>query len=204
MSLTGKRHLGLHSGVIGDRACMLVEAGVITNARKPLDTGLSVTAGLLGSSRLYCWAHRNSQLRLRGSIYTHDPVTHAALPLLHGINTALEVDLTGQLNAEVAGGQSIGMIGGHGDFSRGCQRSPGGRAILAIESTAREGTVSRLVPRLADGIVTTSRADADYVVTEYGIAALRGRSVAERARALIAIAHPAFRRALAAKAENLV
>ena len=204
MALTGKRDLGLHSGVIGDRAADLVDAGVVTNRRKPLDTGLSVTAGLLGTQRLYRWAHRHPTLRMRNAVYTHDTATHAQLPNLIGINSALEVDLTGQMNAEVASGRSIGMIGGHGDFMRGCQRSPGGRAILALEATARGGKVSRIVPRLADGIVTSSRSDADVVVTEYGIAELRGRTVSERAKALIAIAHPDFRKSLEAAADGLV
>jgi acyl-CoA hydrolase len=100
------------------------------------------------------------------------------------------------MNAEVAAGQHIGMVGGHGDFLRGCLRSPGGRGIVVMQSTARGGTVSRIVAGLPGGIVTTARSDADIVVTEYGIAELRGRSVAERARQLIAIAHPDFRRTL--------
>ena len=203
-ALSGRKDLGLHSGTIGDRAADLVDAGIITNKRKPIDTGLSVTAGLLGTQRLYRWAHRNPALRMRNASYTHDTATHAQIPNLVGINSALEVDLTGQMNAEVAGGHSLGMVGGHGDFMRGCQRSPGGRAILALESTARGGKVSRIVPRLADGIVTTSRSDADIVVTELGIAELRGRSLAERAKALIAIAHPGFRKELEAAAERLV
>jgi acyl-CoA hydrolase len=203
-SLNARRDLGLHSGTIGDRAADLVDAGVITNRLKPLDTGLCVTAGLLGTQRLYRWAHRNPLLRLRNAAYTHDTVTHAQIPNLIGINSALEIDLSGQMNAEVAGGQSLGMIGGHGDFMRGCQRSPGGRAILALEATARGAKISRIVPRLADGIVTSSRSDADVVVTEYGIAELRGRSLAERAKALIAIAHPDFRKQLEATLDQLV
>ena len=204
MALSNKRDLGLHSGVIGDRAAELVDAGVITNRRKPLDMGFSVTAGLLGTQRLYRWAHRHPTLRMRNAVTTHDTATHAQLPNLFGINSALEVDLTGQMNAEVAGGRGIGMIGGHGDFMRGCQRSPGGRAILALEATARGGKISRIVARLPDGIVTSSRSDADVVVTEYGIAELRGRTVSERAKALIAIAHPDFRKCLQAASEGLV
>jgi len=121
---------------------------------------------------------------------------HAQIPNLIGINTALEVDLTGQMNAEVTGQQHVGMIGGHADFLRGCLRSPGGRGIVAMESTARSGTVSRIVASLSGGVVTTARSDADIVVTEYGIAELRGRSISDRVRQLIAIAHPDFRRPL--------
>ena len=128
--------------------------------------------------------------------YTHDNGVHGQIPNLIGINTALEVDLTGQMNAEVAGRQHIGMVGGHGDFLRGCLRSPGGRGIVVMESTARGGTISRIVAGLSGGVVTTARSDADIVVTEYGIAELRGRTVSERARQLIAIAHPDFRRPL--------
>ena len=195
--LVGRRELGIHSGTIGDRVVELVEAHVITNSRKPVDTGKCVTAGLIGSRRLYRWAHRNPTLELRSPRYTHDNLVHAQIPNLVGINTALEVDLTGQMNAEVAGRQHIGMIGGHGDFLRGCLRSPSGRGIVAMQSTARGGTVSRIVAALSGGVVTTARSDADIVVTEYGIAELRGRSISERARQLIGIAHPDFRRPLA-------
>lgn len=201
-SLTGKRDLGLHSGTIGDRVVDLVEAGVITNRKKPVDTGKCVTGTLLGSERLYRWAHRNPVLEMRSPRHTHDILVHATIPRLTGINTALEVDLTGQMNAEIAGGHHVGMVGGHGDFMRGCLKSPGGRGIIVMEATARHGAVSRIVPRLSGGIVTTARSDADTVVTEYGIAELRGRSVSERARQLIAIAHPGFRKALSEAASE--
>jgi len=203
-ALGGKRDLGVHSGTIGDRVVDLIEAGVITNRRKPIDAGLTVTAGLLGSDRLYRFAHRNPALRLRSPRYTHDNLVHAQIPKLVGINSALEVDLTGQMNAEVAGGRHLGMVGGHADFMRGCLRAQDGRGIVALESTAQEGRVSRIVPRLADAIVTTSRSDADIVVTEYGIAELRGRTVRERGRALAAIAHPRFRHELEAACEALI
>ena len=202
-SLTAKRDLGVHSGTLGDRVVDLVDAGVITNRKKPVDTGKCVTATLLGSERAYRWAHRNTLLEMRSPRYTHDILVHAEIPRLTGINTALEVDLTGQLNAEIAGGQNVGMIGGHGDFMRGCLKSRGGRGIIVMGATARNGTVSRIVSTLNRGIVTTPRSDADTIVTEYGIAELRGRSVSERARQLIAIAHPDFRRTLSDAAEEL-
>lgn len=201
-SLTGKKDLGVHSGIIGDRIAELVDAGVITNRRKPIDTGRCVAGALFGSRRLYRWAHRNDLLAMRSPRYTHDILVHAAIPHLIGINTALEVDLTGQMNAEIAEGRHLGMVGGHGDFMRGCLKSQGGRGIIAMEATARDGALSRIVPRLSAGIVTTARSDADVVVTEYGIAELRGRSVSERARQLIAIAHPNFRRSLAQAAST--
>jgi acyl-CoA hydrolase len=194
--LTDKKDLGIHSGMIGDRVADLVDAGVITNLRKPIDTGKCICGTLLGSRRLHRWAHRNARLEMRSPRYTHDILVHAAIPNLIGINTALEVDLTGQMNAEVAGGRHVGMIGGHGDFMRGCLKSPGGRGIIAMAATAGNGAASRIVHKLSGGIVTTPRSDADIVVTEYGIADLRGRTVSERARQLVAIAHPDFRRAL--------
>jgi acyl-CoA hydrolase len=199
--LTDKRGLGIHSGSIGDRVADLVDAGVITNRRKPIDTGKCIAGSLLGSRRLHRWAHHNPLLEMRSPRYTHDILVHASIPNLVGINTALEVDLTGQMNAEVADGRHVGMIGGHGDFMRGCLKSPGGRGIIAMAATARNGMASRIVAKLSGGIVTTPRSDADIVVTEYGIAELRGRSVSERARQLIAIAHPDFRHALSRAAD---
>jgi acyl-CoA hydrolase len=202
--LGSKRDLGLHSGTIGDRVVDLVEAGALTNRRKTIDTGKCIAAGLIGTKRLYQWAHRNRDLVMRSTRYTHDNAVHSQINDLIGINTALEVDLTGQMNAELAGSRHVGLVGGHADFMRGCQRSPGGRGIVAMEATAKGGTLSRIVPRLAGGVVTTSRADADVVVTEYGVAELRGRTVKERATALIAVAHPDFRKALQAETERLV
>jgi acyl-CoA hydrolase len=201
-SVTRRRHLGIHSGTIGDGVAELMKSGVITNARKTVDPGLCVTAGLLGSSNLYRWAHRNEALRVRSPRYTHDNQVHQSLDNLVGINTALEVDLTGQMNAEVVGGKHIGMIGGHSDFMQGCLRSNGGRGIIAMHSATSDRSASRIVSSLSCGVVTTARHHADYVVTEYGIAALRGRSVSERANALIAIAHPDFRVPLTAIAEK--
>ena len=194
--LTDKRDLGLHSGTIGDRVTELVDAGVITNARKPIDTGKCVTATMLGTAKLYRWAHQNPLLELRSPRYTHDNVVHAQIPRFMAINSALEIDLTGQVNSETIGDAHVGVIGGQSDFMRGGIRSPGGRNIIAMESTARKGAVSRIVARFGAGIVTTARSDADVVVTEYGIAELRGRTVHERAEALIAIAHPDFRSTL--------
>lgn len=194
--LHGKRDLGIHSGTIGDRVADLVEAGVVTNARKPVDTGKCVTATLLGSGQLYRWAHKNTAVEVRSPRYTHDIAVHAQIPNLVGINSVLEVDLTGQFNSETVGGRHVGVIGGQSDFMRGAIRSPGGRNIVVMEATARKGAISRIVPRLSDGIVTAARAEADFVVTEYGIAELRGRTLCERACALIAVAHPDFRHRL--------
>ncbi len=202
--LAAHRDLGVHSGVIGDRVADLMDAGAITNRRKPVDEGVTVTNALLGSERVYRFAHRNPRIALRATRHTHDLAVLGALPNLVGINSALEIDLTGQVNAEAAGGRHVGLIGGHADFLRGCLRSDGGLGIVALESTARGGQVSRIVSSLAGGVVTTPRADADVVVTEHGIAELRGKTLFERAHALIGIAAPAFRDRLRAAAQRLV
>ncbi|MCO5089468.1 acetyl-CoA hydrolase/transferase C-terminal domain-containing protein [Bosea sp. (in: a-proteobacteria)] len=202
-ALRAKRRLGVHAGVIGDGVLDLIEAGAIDNSRKEIDPGLTVTMGLLGSHRLNRYADRNMSLRVRSPLYTHDPVVLSQLSRIVAINSALEVDLTGQINAETAMGRHIGTIGGQGDFMRAAMRSREGRSIIALPATARRGTTSRIVARLADGAVTTPRADADIIVTEYGIAELRGRSLDERAAAMIAIAAPEFRKDLSAAAMKL-
>lgn len=201
-ALADKRDLGIHSGTIGDRVAELVEAGIITNKRKSNDNAKTVTATLLGTSKLYKWAHRNPGLELRSPRYTHDTAIHALMPAFTAINSALEIDLTGQVNSETIGRAHVGVIGGQGDFMRGAMRSPAGRNIIVLESTARKGTLSRIVPRFEAGVVTTARSDADVIVTEYGIAELRGRTLTERAAALIAIAHPDFRASLRQVAEQ--
>lgn len=195
-ALGDRRDLGLHSGIVGDRIVDLVERGVITNARKGRDTGLTVTGLIAGTPRLYRWAHRNPALALRLPGYTHDLGVLASIPQLVAINGALEVDLSGQVNAEMAAGLYRGAIGGQVDFVRGTQLSQGGRSLTVLRSTTRDGKTSCIVPRLQDATVTTPRSDADVIVTEWGAAELRGASLAERARRLIAIAHPAFREAL--------
>jgi acyl-CoA hydrolase len=202
LALQGHRDLGIHSAVIGDGVIELMEAGVITNARKPIDTDVSVAGLLMGTRRLYDYAHRNPRIRLAPSWHTHATRVMAGLPDFFAINGAVEVDLSGQVNAESSSGRYIGAVGGQVDFVRGANHSRGGRALMVLTSTARGGTVSRIVPRLADGIVTTARSDVDAIVTEFGIAELRGKTLAERARALIAIAHPAHRESLQRSVEN--
>jgi acyl-CoA hydrolase len=173
-----------------------VGAGTITNAKKPIDTGKCVTATLLGTRNLYRWAHENTLLEVRSPRYTHDIAVHAQVRNLVGVNSVLEVDLTGQFNSETLGGCHVGVIGGQAEFMRGSIRSPGGRNIVVMESTARRESISRISPNLSDGVATATRANVDFVVTEHGIAELHGRTLHERAMALIAIAHPDFRRQL--------
>jgi acyl-CoA hydrolase len=144
----------------------------------------------------------NQAIEMRAPDYTHDSLVMGGIDNLVAINSAIEIDLTGQVNAEVAGDRHVGLIGGSGDFTRGALRSPGGRSILVMDATARRGTASRVVAKLARGTVTTSRGDADVVVTEYGMAELRGRTVSERAVALIEVAHPNFRAELKRAADD--
>jgi acyl-CoA hydrolase len=187
--LTERRNLGVHSGVLGDAVVGLITSGAASNGGKPIDTGVTVTGGLIGTRELFDFADNNPKLRVEPVTYTHDQRVLARLPRFTAINSALEVDLTGQVAAEVAGSFYVGTIGGQVDFVRGALASEGGRSIIALASrTAKDRP--RIVPRIASGVVTTGRADADVVVTEHGVAELRGRSIGERARRLVAIAHP--------------
>jgi acetyl-CoA hydrolase len=199
-ALAGKRGLGVHSGAAGDGVMRLIEAGAVDNRFKEIDEGVTVVMMLMGSHALYRYAERNERLHIRSPRHTHDAVVLGNFRRFVAINSALEVDLGGQCNAEIAGGRAIGLAGGQVDFVRAANRSPEGRSIIALQSTNRDRTRSRIVARLQDGIVTTPRAEADCVVTEHGIAELRGRSLAERAEALIAVADPAFRAELAREA----
>ncbi|MDX6740826.1 acetyl-CoA hydrolase/transferase family protein [Actinocorallia sp. A-T 12471] len=200
--LRDRRDLGVHSGMLGDGLVDLVEAGVVTNARKKIDRGVSINGALIGTRRLYDFAHRNPALRMCPTSYTHDPAVLARVERLVTVNSALEVDLTGQVNAEQSGPSYVGGTGGQVDFVRAGARSPGGHALMVLPSTAKNGTVSRITPALS-GPVTTARTDVDVVITEYGSAELRGRSLPERARLLTAIAHPAFRDMLEEAARTL-
>jgi len=198
-ALAGHRDLGIHSGLLTDAAMRLIQAGVATGARKTLDRGLAVGGMLLGSAGLFRFAHRNPAIRLRGTDYTHDPAILAAQRRLTAINAALEVDLSGQVNAEVARGRYVGSVGGASEFLRAAARSRGGVPIIALPSTA--GGASRIVVRLS-GPVSTPRSDTGVVVTEYGVADLRGAPLPLRYERMLAIAHPDHRAALAAELEE--
>lgn len=200
-ALDGHRELGIHTGSIGDRAVELIEKGVITNARKSIDPGVSVAAVLIGGARLLRFAHENPALRLRDTAYTHDPARLAAQRGLVAINSAFEVDLTGQVNAEVAAGRYLGAVGGGMDFLRGAARAEGGLPIVALPSTA--GERSRIVGRLS-GPVSTPRADAGVIVTEHGSADLRGLTLAARRREMLRLVHPDHREAVEAEAREAV
>ncbi len=202
-ALAGKRDLGVHTGLLTEKVVDLIEAGALTNRDKEIDEGICVAAILYGAERLYRWAHNNEKLALRSAASTNSAATLANFERLIAINSAVEVDLTGQINGEVAGSRPVGQVGGQVDYGRAALLSPGGRGIIALRSTARGGSVSTIVPSLSAGIVTTARTDADTIVTEYGIAELAGVPVATRARRLVAIAHPDFRDALAEAAERV-
>lgn len=193
--LAGHRDLGLHSGVLGDTAARLVQGGALNNARKGMDAGVSVANTVIGGAALYRWVHDNPAVRICAAHYTHGAPVLARLPLLRTINAALEIDLSGQANCEAVGGRQRGGIGGLLDFTRAAHQAEGGRAITVLPATAAGGRASRIVPAL-DGPATLGRADADLVVTEYGVADLRHATLAERARRLTAIAAPAFREGL--------
>lgn len=200
--LHDRKDLGVHSGMLGDGLVDLAEAGVLTNARKEIDAGVSINGALIGTRRLYDWAHRNGAMRMCATSYTHDAAVLARLSRLVTINSALEVDLTGQVNAEQSGAAYMGGTGGQVDFVRAGARSPGGHAIIALSATAKAGALSKIVPTLA-GPVTTARTEVDVIVTEFGAAELKGQNLAERTRRLIAIAHPDFREDLSRAAHEI-
>jgi acyl-CoA hydrolase len=190
--LHDRRDLGVHSGMIGDGLVDLAEAGVLTNARKSIDPGVSITGALIGTRRLYEFVDRNPKIGLRNSSYTHNEAVLSRLARLVTINSAVEVDLTGQVNAEQSGAQYLGGTGGQVDYVRAGSRSPGGRSIIALPATAKGGKISRITAALS-GPVTTARSEVDVIVTEFGAAELKGQTLAERTRRLIEIAHPDFR-----------
>lgn len=195
-ALARHRELGVHSGVVSDVLVDLAERGIVTNAHKGRDAGRTVTGGLFGTQRLRDFAQRSGAVELRSADYTHNVATMAALSQLHTINSAVEIDLSGQVNSEIAAGRYLGAVGGQLDFVRGGVASPGGRSIIALPSTTPDGKVSRIVASLEGRPVTTPRSDVDVIVTEHGAAHLRGCSLAERARRLAAIAHPEHRESL--------
>ena len=183
--------------MISDGVVELMESGVVTNAHKTLYRGKTVVSFLMGSQRLYEFADDNPAIAMFPVDHVNDPYVIGQNDNLVSINSCVQVDLMGQVASESVGLTQISGIGGQLDFVRGARISKGGRSVIAIASTAGSGKISKIVPFLdAGAAVTTSRTDVDYIVTEYGIAHLRGRTLRERAQALIAIAHPDFREEL--------
>jgi len=192
--LDSKQHLGIHTELFSDGVIELVEKGVITNERKSLHPGKTVAGFLFGSQKLYDFVNDNAMIELHPSDYVNDPFIISRNINMVAINSAIEIDLTGQVVADSIGDRFYSGIGGQLDFIRGAARSEGGIPIVALPSTAKGDELSRIVTRLKPGAgVVTSRGDVHYVVTEHGIATLHGKSVRERARELINIAHPKFR-----------
>jgi acyl-CoA hydrolase len=195
-ALAGKRDLGVHSLLV-DHMLPLIESGVINNSRKRLHPGRMDVGEIMGTERLFRWTHKNPMVNMEPSDIVHDPQVVGTLGDFVSVNSALEVDLLGQVNAESVEGRQVTGIGGQFDFVLGARQAAGGRSVIALPSTGRQGTVSRIVARLPAGArVTTPRFIADYVVTEWGVASLRGKSDAGRARELCRVAHPAFRELL--------
>ncbi len=191
-SLDGKRNLSLHSLLV-DTAVRLCESGVVTGSEKPFHRGHMDIGEIMGTRRVFDFAHENPAINMESAEYVHDPNVIARLDRFVSINSALEVDLTGQVTAESVGGRQVAGIGGQFDFVLGASRAKGGVSIIALPSTGRGGSVSRIVPRLAPGAaVTTPRYLVDWIVTEHGAARLAGLGEKERAAALIAVAHPGF------------
>jgi len=195
--------LGIHSEMCSDGVVPLIASGVINGARKSLHAGKAVTGFVLGSKVLFDFLHHNPAFEFRPTRYVNDPFVIAQNDNLISINSALQVDITGQVCADSIGTRPYSGFGGQLDFIRGAGRSKGGKPIIALPSTAKGGTVSRIVPMLDPGAgVVTTRSDVHYVVTEHGVAYLRGKTLRQRAEALIGIADPRFRGALQSFAER--
>ena len=193
-NLYNKRHLGIHTELLSDGLIDLIKAGVIDNSRKSLDPGKTVAAFSMGKTETYEFLNDNPSILFRTIDYTNNPLNIARQANMVAINSALEIDLTGQATSESIGGTFYSGIGGHQDFMRGALMVRGGKTILAMKSTAVNDAVSRIVPSLSESAgITLNRGDVRYVVTEYGIAYLHGKNVRERAMSLISIAHPKFR-----------
>jgi 4-hydroxybutyrate CoA-transferase len=201
--LTGKKDLGIHSEMFSDGIVLLAEAGVITNNKKNINAGKFMAAFLMGTRKLYDFIDHNPHVELQPVDYINDPYVIGQHDNMVSINSALQVDLMGQVNAEMIGSRQFSGIGGQVDFVRGVSRSKNGKSIIALPATASGGKISRIACELDRGAaISTSRNDVHYIVTEYGIANLRGKSLRERALALIGIAHPNFREALLEEAKG--
>lgn len=200
--LKDKKDLGIHSEMFSDGVVVLAEMGVVTNQKKTINQGKFTATFLMGSKKLYDFVDNNPKVELLPVDYVNDPYVIGQYDNMIAINSALQVDLMGQVNAEMIGTRQFSGIGGQIDFIRGASRSHGGKSIIAIPSTAAHGKISRIVSELDCGAaVSTSRNDVHFIVTEYGIADLRGKSLRQRAQALINIAHPDFRGDLTVQAK---
>jgi 4-hydroxybutyrate CoA-transferase len=197
MSLEGKKDLGIHSEMFSDGVIKLVEDGIITNEKKSLHPGKMVAGFVLGSKKLFQFIHNNPIVEFHPTHYVNDPFIIGQNRKMVAINSAIQIDLTGQVCADSIGYDFYSGFGGQVDFIRGAARSEGGKPIVALPSTAKNGTVSRITTHLTEGAgVTTSRGDVHYVATEFGVVNLHGKKISERVKALISISHPKFREEL--------
>ncbi|MFW6142016.1 MAG: GNAT family N-acetyltransferase, partial [Candidatus Saliniplasma sp.] len=199
--------LGIHTEMLSEELANLIKRGIVTNQKKSIHKGKSIASFLMGTRELYDFVDDNPGIELRPTDYTNDPFIISKNHKMTSVNTALQVDLTGQVCADSLGYSFYSGIGGHADFMRGAGYADDGKSIIALSSTAQDGTVSRIVPSLNEGAgVVTTRGDVEYVVTEYGVAYLKGKNIRQRAMELINIAHPKFREELLkeAKEHNLV
>jgi len=196
--LSEQRNLGVHSGMISDGIIEMVEAGALSGAAKSMDKGVIITGELMGTRRLFDWAHRNPLVRTAPPAYTHGGSVLERCHRFTAINSAIEVGLDGSVNGESIGGRLVSGPGGQPDFAEGALRCPGGMSVLALPSTAAKGKVSRIVRRISgEAAITVPRHQVDRIVTEYGVASLYGQTLPQRAEALRAVAHPNFREDLA-------
>ena len=204
MQLTHKHDLGIHTEMVGDGIMTLVEAGAVTNRRKNYHPGKMLATFALGSKRLYQFMHRNPALEMHPVDFTNDPYRAGMNDNMIAINATLQIDLLGQCGSESLGSAPYSGTGGQVDFVRAANRSNGGKAFIVLPATAKNDTISRIVSILTPGThVTTSKNDVNFVVTEFGVAQLRGKSAKQRAEALIGIAHPKFRDELRAAAKSM-
>ncbi len=192
--LKNKKDLGIHSEMVSDGVVALAQAGVITNRRKTINTGKFTATFFMGTRKLYDFVDNNPEVEIRSVDYVNDPFVIGQYENMISINSAVQVDLMGQVNAETIGPLQFSGPGGQVDFVRGTSRSQGGKSIIALPSTAAGGRISRICRELDGGAtVTTSRHDVHFIATEFGVADLRGKSLRQRAEALINISHPDFR-----------
>ncbi|MFX1561250.1 MAG: GNAT family N-acetyltransferase [Promethearchaeota archaeon] len=201
---TGVQDLGIHTEMFSDSLIPLIEQGVVTNKKKNLHRGKVIASFAMGSEKLYDYIDDNPMFHFHDTAYVNDPYVIGQNDKMIAINSALEVDLTGQVCADSIGHSFYSGIGGQVDFIRGAKRSKGGKAIICMLSTAMDGSVSRIVPRLSEGAgVVTTRGDVDVIITEYGLATLHGKTIRERVLSLIAISHPDFRNELLEAAKKM-
>lgn len=201
---SGVKDLGIHTETFSDSIIDLIESGIVTNMKKSINRGKVTASFAMGTAKLYDYVNNNPVFEFRDTSYVNDPYIISQNRKMVAINSALEVDLTGQVCSDSIGHAFYSGIGGQVDFIRGASRSEGGKSIICLKSTALNGTVSKIVPRLSEGAgVVTTRGDVDVIITEYGLAMLRGKTIRERVLSLIAIAHPDFRNDLLEAAKKM-